>query len=104
MFPEEGAEQLRTALEVLQSRLGPSQQLPPRTGRRSLTYFLPQTYTGSILVAVNPFQMLPLYTLEQVQIYYSRHMGELPPHVFAIANSCYFSMKKNKKDQCCIIR
>ncbi|MEJ1286345.1 myosin XV [Cricetulus griseus] len=61
------------------------------------------TYTGSILVAVNPFQMLPLYTLEQVQIYYSRHMGELPPHVFAIANSCYFSMKKNKKDQCCII-
>ncbi|CAH7099288.1 Myo7b [Phodopus roborovskii] len=61
------------------------------------------TYTGSILVAVNPFQMLPLYTMEQVQIYYNRHMGELPPHVFAIANSCYFSMKKNKKDQCCII-
>ncbi|XP_032741248.1 unconventional myosin-VIIb [Rattus rattus] len=61
------------------------------------------TYTGSILVAVNPFQMLPLYTLEQVQIYYSRHMGELPPHVFAIANSCYFNMKKNKRDQCCII-
>nr|XP_040150133.1 unconventional myosin-VIIb isoform X1 [Ictidomys tridecemlineatus]XP_040150134.1 unconventional myosin-VIIb isoform X1 [Ictidomys tridecemlineatus] len=61
------------------------------------------TYTGSILVAVNPFQMLPLYTLEQVQLYYGRHVGELPPHVFAIANSCYFSMKKNKKDQCCVI-
>ncbi|KAK7829645.1 hypothetical protein U0070_013331 [Myodes glareolus] len=61
------------------------------------------TYTGSILVAVNPFQMLPLYTLEQVQLYYSRHMGELPPHVFAIANSCYFNMKKNKRDQCCVI-
>lgn len=61
------------------------------------------TYTGSILVAVNPFQMLPLYTPEQVQIYYSRHMGEQPPHVFAIANSCYFNMRKNKRDQCCII-
>ncbi|XP_054113306.1 unconventional myosin-VIIb isoform X2 [Callithrix jacchus] len=61
------------------------------------------TYTGSILVAVNPFQVLPLYTLEQVQLYYSRHMGELPPHVFAIANNCYFNMKKNKRDQCCII-
>lgn len=69
-----------------------------------ITYSHCQTYTGSILVAVNPFQMLPLYTLEQVQIYYNRHMGELPPHVFAIANSCYFNMKKNKKDQCCIIR
>lgn len=61
------------------------------------------TYTGSILVAVNPFQMLPLYTLEQVQLYYSHHMGELPPHVFAVANSCYFNMKKNKRDQCCVI-
>uniref|UniRef100_A0A7N9CI20 Myosin motor domain-containing protein n=1 Tax=Macaca fascicularis TaxID=9541 RepID=A0A7N9CI20_MACFA len=61
------------------------------------------TYTGSILVAVNPFQVLPLYTLEQVQLYYSRHMGELPPHVFAIANNCYFNMKRNKRDQCCII-
>lgn len=64
----------------------------------------PQTYIGSILVAVNPFQMLPLYTLEQVQLYYNRHMGELPPHIFAVANSCYFNMKKNKRDQCCIIR
>ncbi|XP_042850117.1 unconventional myosin-VIIb isoform X3 [Panthera tigris] len=61
------------------------------------------TYTGSILVAVNPFQVLPLYTLEQVQLYYNHHMGELPPHVFAIANNCYFNMKRNKRDQCCII-
>ncbi|XP_048201605.1 unconventional myosin-VIIb [Perognathus longimembris pacificus] len=61
------------------------------------------TYTGSILVAVNPFQMLPLYTTEQVQLYYGRHVGELPPHVFAISNSCYFNMKKNKRDQCCVI-
>lgn len=59
---------------------------------------------GSILVAVNPFQLLPLYTREQVQLYYKCHMGELPPHVFAIANSCYFNMKRNKRDQCCIIR
>ncbi|KAM5280234.1 unconventional myosin-VIIb [Ctenodactylus gundi] len=61
------------------------------------------TYTGSILVAVNPFQLLPLYTLEQVQLYYDRQVGELPPHVFAIANSCYFNLRKNKRDQCCVI-
>ncbi|XP_010635965.1 unconventional myosin-VIIb isoform X1 [Fukomys damarensis] len=61
------------------------------------------TYTGSILVAVNPFQLLPLYTLEQVQLYYGRQVGELPPHVFAIANTCYFNLRKNKRDQCCVI-
>ncbi|XP_037704774.1 unconventional myosin-VIIb [Choloepus didactylus] len=61
------------------------------------------TYTGSILVAVNPFQALPLYTREQVQLYYDCPGGALPPHIFAIADSCYFNMKRNKRDQCCII-
>lgn len=55
-------------------------------------------------MAVNPFQALPLYTLEQVHLYYGRHVGELPPHIFAIANGCYFNMKRNKRDQCCVIR
>ncbi|XP_072471842.1 LOW QUALITY PROTEIN: unconventional myosin-VIIb [Notamacropus eugenii] len=61
------------------------------------------TYVGAILVAVNPYQVLPIYTMDQIQLYYNRKIGELPPHVFAIADSCYFNMKKNKRDQCCII-
>lgn len=55
------------------------------------------------MVAVNPYQLLPLYTVDQIRLYCNKRIGELPPHVFAIADNCYFNMKRNKRDQCCVI-
>ena len=56
------------------------------------------------MVAVNPYQILPIYTAEQVKLYKDRKIGELPPHIFAIGDNSYTHMKRFGQDQCIVIR
>ncbi|XP_077392847.1 unconventional myosin-X isoform X2 [Festucalex cinctus] len=62
------------------------------------------TNIGSILAAVNPYkQIAGLYDGASVDLYSKHQMGELPPHIFAIANECYRCLWKRHDSQCVLI-
>ncbi|KAM9710008.1 unconventional myosin-X isoform 2-T2 [Menidia menidia] len=62
------------------------------------------TNIGSILAAVNPYkQITGLYDSTAVDLYSRHQMGELPPHIFAVANECYRCLWKRHDSQCVLI-
>ncbi|KAK1893530.1 Unconventional myosin-X, partial [Dissostichus eleginoides] len=62
------------------------------------------TNIGSILAAINPYkQIAGMYGPERVDQYSKHHIGELPPHIFAVANECYRCIWKRHDSQCVLI-
>lgn len=61
------------------------------------------TYTGTILVAVNPYKMQNQYGMDYVRKYEGQLIGKLPAHIFAIGSAAYAQMMKTKTDQCVVI-
>ncbi|XP_063930776.1 unconventional myosin-IXa-like isoform X2 [Zophobas morio] len=62
------------------------------------------TYVGSILIALNPFKFYPIYNPKYVKLYQNRKLGpNLPPHIFAVADTAYYCMLKDRKNQCIVI-
>lgn len=61
------------------------------------------TYIAHVLISVNPFRDLGIYTPAILSSYVGKNRLEVPPHVFAIAESSYYNMKSHKENQCVII-
>lgn len=61
------------------------------------------TFTGSILVAVNPYEKLDVYGMQDVRRYEGQLIGSLPPHIFAIGAGAFRNMKRDNQNQCVVI-
>ncbi|KAM8806580.1 myosin-IIIb [Eudromia elegans] len=61
------------------------------------------TYVGDILIALNPFQNLSIYSPQFSKLYHGVKRSSNPPHIFASADAAYQSMVTSSKDQCIII-
>ncbi|KAI7872335.1 P-loop containing nucleoside triphosphate hydrolase protein [Spinellus fusiger] len=61
------------------------------------------TYSGIVLIAMNPFDRLALYDPDIVQQYSGRRRGELEPHLFAIAEDAYRCMIREKTNQTIVV-
>ncbi|XP_046661582.1 myosin-IIIb-like isoform X3 [Homalodisca vitripennis] len=61
------------------------------------------TYIGDILVAVNPFTDLGMYTPMEQKRYCSQSRSANPPHIFAVADAAYQALMHQRISQSIVI-
>ncbi|XP_068107476.1 unconventional myosin-Vb isoform X2 [Hyperolius riggenbachi] len=61
------------------------------------------TYCGIVLVAINPYEQLPIYGEDVIYAYSGQNMGDMDPHIFAVAEEAYKQMARDEKNQSIIV-
>ena len=61
------------------------------------------TYCGIVLVAINPYEQLPIYGNEMIQAYNGRDVQNMDPHIFAVAEEAFQKMVQFELNQSIIV-
>eukprot|EP01097_Dermamoeba_algensis_P012068 TRINITY_DN966_c0_g1_i1.p1 TRINITY_DN966_c0_g1~~TRINITY_DN966_c0_g1_i1.p1 ORF type:complete len:1106 (+),score=323.31 TRINITY_DN966_c0_g1_i1:51-3368(+) len=61
------------------------------------------TAIGPVLISVNPFKKLEIVGPEWIEMYKGKYRHELPPHIYALAEEAYRTMKSEVENHCVII-
>ncbi|KAI9334548.1 P-loop containing nucleoside triphosphate hydrolase protein [Obelidium mucronatum] len=54
------------------------------------------TYSGMVLLAMNPFEKVDIYTPDIMKAFSGKKRDELMPHIYGIAEECYRAMLEGK--------
>ena len=53
------------------------------------------SFAGIVLVAINPYEELQIYGEEVINAYSGQNMGDMDPHIFAVAEEAYKQMARS---------
>ncbi|XP_013859201.1 unconventional myosin-Ih [Austrofundulus limnaeus] len=61
------------------------------------------TYIGTLLVTVNPYKELDIYSQKQMDTYMGVNFFELPPHIYALADNVFRTMQSESNNHFILI-
>jgi len=61
------------------------------------------TLIRDVVVSVNPYKKLDIYSKKDIDRYKGKNIYELPPHIYTIADTAFLNLREQEQDQCIII-
>ncbi|KAL0613231.1 Unconventional myosin-Vb [Plecturocebus cupreus] len=55
-------------------------------------------FQSIVLVAINPYEQLPIYGQDVIYAYSGQNMGDMDPHIFAVAEEAYKQMARHPRE------